>query len=53
MNKSDKKTNRLLKKRRNHACLEGVKMLIYVVDKICGGLDNVTMWGRKAGGGLG
>lgn len=26
-------------------------MSICVVDKGCGGLDNVTMWGRKAGGG--
>ena len=53
MNKSDKKTNRLLKKGRNHAYLEGVKMSICVVDTHCGGLDNVTIWGRKAEGGLG
>ena len=53
MNKSDKETNRLLQKGLNHAYLEGVKMSICVVDKGCGGLDNVTMWGRKAGGGLG
>ena len=52
MNKSNKETNRLLKKGHNHAYLEGVKMPICVVDKHCGGLDNGTMWGRKAGGGF-
>ena len=50
MNKSDKKTNRLLKKGRNHAYLQGVKMLIWVVDKSCGGLDNGMIWGRKEEG---
>ena len=50
MNKSDKETNRLLKKGRNHAYLDGVKMLICVVDKGCGGLDNVTMMGGIEGG---
>ena len=50
VSKSDKKTNRLLKKVRNHAYFDGVKMLICVVDKGCGGLDNGTMWGRKEEG---
>ena len=50
MNKSDKETNRLLQKVRNHAVLDGVKMLICVVDKGCGGLDNVMIWGRKEEG---
>ena len=27
-------------------------MLICVVDKGCGGLDNVTIWGKKADGGV-
>ena len=50
MNKSDKETNRLLKKGLNHAYLEGVKMSICVVDKGCGGLDNGMIWGRKEEG---